>query len=197
MENEDKDLVLVQKVARNLAATSLVCQRAFGRNIEEYLGEGFLALTLAKKNFKPELGIKFETYAYAVISERIKTAARKSSLIKLPSDARYKASLFLQGKLDNSDGKIKDAVRIMAGIADITSWDIEEKLPDKEIIEEINVRLDKLDERTRKVLVMRFGLNGEDPKTLEEISQKIDLSRESVRQIEKKGLKVLKNLIGN
>jgi RNA polymerase primary sigma factor len=41
------------------------------------------------------------------------------------------------------------------------------------------------------VLRLRFGLSGEDPKTLSEIGEELGLTRERVRQIERDALKQL------
>jgi RNA polymerase primary sigma factor len=43
-------------------------------------------------------------------------------------------------------------------------------------------------EKERDVLVLRFGLNGADSMTLEEVGQKMSLTRERIRQIESKAL---------
>ncbi|HEX8201529.1 MAG TPA: RNA polymerase sigma factor RpoD/SigA [Isosphaeraceae bacterium] len=45
-------------------------------------------------------------------------------------------------------------------------------------------RLERLDDCERTVLTLRFGLDGEPPKTLKEVSQHLGVSREKVRQIE-------------
>ena len=42
-----------------------------------------------------------------------------------------------------------------------------------------------------KVLRLRFGLDGEEPKTLKEIGERLDLTRERVRQIESEALNKL------
>ncbi len=42
----------------------------------------------------------------------------------------------------------------------------------------------ELDEKEREVIKMRFGLDGEEPKTLQEIGEAMGLSRERIRQIE-------------
>ena len=55
--------------------------------------------------------------------------------------------------------------------------------------------LDKLDERERKILEMRFGLRGGRALTLEEVSQEIGRTRERVRQIQNQALTKLKQLL--
>ena len=55
--------------------------------------------------------------------------------------------------------------------------------------------LDKLDERERKILKMRFGLRGSRTLTLEEVSQQIGRTRERVRQIQNQALAKLKQLL--
>ena len=57
--------------------------------------------------------------------------------------------------------------------------------------------LDKLEERERKILEMRFGLRGSRPLTLEEVSQEIGRTRERVRQIQNQALTKLKQLLAD
>ncbi len=54
--------------------------------------------------------------------------------------------------------------------------------------------LDEIDEREAEVLRLRFGLNNQEPLTLKEIGERVGLTRERVRQIEKEALAKL-NLI--
>jgi RNA polymerase primary sigma factor len=49
-----------------------------------------------------------------------------------------------------------------------------------------------LDEKEREVIRMRFGLDGEDPKTLQEIGEAMGLSRERIRQIESRAKEKLR-----
>jgi len=48
--------------------------------------------------------------------------------------------------------------------------------------------LEELDAKEEKVVRLRFGLNGADPKTLKEIGEMMNLSRERIRQIEAQAL---------
>lgn len=51
--------------------------------------------------------------------------------------------------------------------------------------------LDSINHRERQILVLYFGLNGEDTLTLEQIGQRFSLTRERVRQIKKVALSKL------
>jgi len=51
--------------------------------------------------------------------------------------------------------------------------------------------LDELDAKEERVIRLRFGLDGGDPKTLKEIGEMMNLSRERIRQIEAQALEKL------
>jgi RNA polymerase primary sigma factor len=55
--------------------------------------------------------------------------------------------------------------------------------------------LEKLDDREAKVLRLRFGLDTEEPMTLKEIGECLDLTRERVRQIEREALSKLHEML--
>ncbi|MEO6866822.1 MAG: RNA polymerase sigma factor RpoD [Gaiellales bacterium] len=59
--------------------------------------------------------------------------------------------------------------------------------------EEVAEILETLSHRERKVLELRFGLRGEEPRTLEEVGQRFGVTRERIRQIEAKTLSKLKS----
>jgi RNA polymerase primary sigma factor len=60
--------------------------------------------------------------------------------------------------------------------------------------EALSRALSMLAERERKVLELRFGLNGEAPRTLDEVGRTFNVTRERVRQIENQSLKKLRVL---
>ncbi len=58
--------------------------------------------------------------------------------------------------------------------------------------EQIRAMVAELDEKEREVIKMRFGLDGEEPRTLQEIGDALGLSRERIRQIESKAKEKLR-----
>ena len=52
-----------------------------------------------------------------------------------------------------------------------------------------------LDDRERVILRMRYGLDNGEPMTLKEIGQRVNLSRERVRQLENDALATLQELV--
>ena len=57
---------------------------------------------------------------------------------------------------------------------------------------QIQAIVGELDEKERDVIRMRFGLDGEEPRTLQEIGETLGLSRERIRQIESKAKEKLR-----
>ena len=70
------------------------------------------------------------------------------------------------------------------------------KRPHQLLMEDTDARmvdrlLDTIDERESRILRLRYGLDDGDPMTLKEIGERVNLSRERVRQIENDALKKL------
>jgi RNA polymerase primary sigma factor len=57
--------------------------------------------------------------------------------------------------------------------------------------DDLNQALDTLSEKESKILQLRFGLNDKQPLSLKEIGEKFHLTKERIRQIEKKALQKL------
>ncbi|HZP84759.1 MAG TPA: sigma-70 family RNA polymerase sigma factor [Chthonomonadaceae bacterium] len=58
--------------------------------------------------------------------------------------------------------------------------------------EELMAALDELTERERDVILLRYGLDGDEPRTLEEVGRALEVTRERVRQIESSALAKLR-----
>ncbi|MGI9256445.1 MAG: sigma-70 family RNA polymerase sigma factor [Salinispira sp.] len=63
------------------------------------------------------------------------------------------------------------------------------------VVNDLRRMLDKLPERERRILQLRFGLNGEGPFTLDETGRRVGITRERVRQIQKNTLTYLQDLL--
>ena len=59
--------------------------------------------------------------------------------------------------------------------------------------EQLNEVLSTLTPREADVLRMRYGLNNEPPKTLEDVGKAFNVTRERIRQIEAKALRKLRH----
>lgn len=70
-------------------------------------------------------------------------------------------------------------------------------IQDNECLERLRALLHYLEERERSILTYRYGLDGNRPKTLEEVSAIIGRTRERVRQIQMQALKKLRSLLEN
>jgi RNA polymerase primary sigma factor len=71
------------------------------------------------------------------------------------------------------------------------------KAPDAEALEADDLNqalelLDRMDAREAAVLRMRFGLDDEEPKTLQEIGERLGLTRERARQIESEAIRKMR-----
>jgi len=103
-----------------------------------------------------------------------------------------KAAARASTSLDQPVGDTEDAV-----FGDFVAGD--GPLPDEQVevslrCQALAVALAALSERERKVLILRYGLDDAEPKTLEEIGRRLGLTRERVRQIETEALKRLARL---
>jgi len=65
----------------------------------------------------------------------------------------------------------------------------EEVVIHESLKEDINKILKTLSEKEAEIIQYRFGLNGRTPLSLKEIGEKYNLTKERIRQIEKKALK--------
>ncbi len=107
-------------------------------------------------------------------AQEVKAAARASTSLDAPLGDSDDATLgdFVQG-----DGKLPD-----------------EQVEDSLRSQTLAAALRALPERDRAVVILRYGLDDAEPKTLEDIGKRLGLTRERVRQIEVEALKRLATL---
>jgi RNA polymerase primary sigma factor len=150
--------------------------------------------------------IRIPAYMAQLLTEwRRATAELQEDLGRPPTQEEVAARMNLPRRKLNL---IKKAIRIYNAAPqadpteegqtiDATVMDVRVKTPDETLIESDDVRqvlalLGRMGEREATVLRLRFGLDGGEPKTLKEIGERLGLTRERVRQIEREALVALR-----
>jgi RNA polymerase primary sigma factor len=105
---------------------------------------------------------------------------------------RYQRASMAPISLDAPIGDDEDSARVADIVADQNA-----SAPDEELVGENDTDLMKevfstLPEREQIILQRRFGMDGEDPQTLEEIGERLGVTRERIRQIQDAALKKLR-----
>jgi len=77
-------------------------------------------------------------------------------------------------------------------IEDVHALAPHEQTAEQARTKELAGALDQLNPRMRRVLALRFGLDGEVPRTLEEVGTQLGITRERVRQLETRALRELR-----
>jgi RNA polymerase primary sigma factor len=103
-----------------------------------------------------------------------------------------RAAARASASLDQPVGEADDAVfgDFVAGDGPLPEEEVELSLRSQALQEALGA----LSDRERRVLVLRYGLDNSEPKTLEEIGKRLGLTRERVRQIEVDTLRRLASL---
>ena len=86
---------------------------------------------------------------------------------------------------------------LMDALADHSSEEPALEFENNNLYERLNICLQNLNDKQRSILVQRFGLYGFEEATLEEVGQKVGLTRERVRQIQVEALKHLREVLEN
>ena len=126
--------------------------------------------------------------------EREPSIEEIASEMKVPAD---KIKFLFEANRDplSLDNRVNDEDD--ATVGDLVA-DHSAEVPGANIIKEENKQmvmniLGTLSEREKEVMVLRFGLEDDKPRTLEEIGQHFGVTRERIRQIETKALRKLRN----
>lgn len=119
------------------------------------------------------------------VAERLNFSARQvKGIMDAAEAARGIGSL--ETPLDEDENLlVKDVISDNTGSPDQIISFLKQK-------DEMGSALDKVGERERKVLELRFGMKGKERMTLEEVGKVMKISRERVRQIEERGMQRLR-----
>jgi RNA polymerase nonessential primary-like sigma factor len=82
-------------------------------------------------------------------------------------------------------------------IADDAAEDPETSIAGREVDSLVAGWVAQLSPRQREVIEKRYGINGKETRTLEQLSEEMKLTRERVRQIQVEALATLRRLIGS
>ena len=104
-----------------------------------------------------------------------------------------KTSLWDATSLNQPIGSEADGSEVGEFIEDEGSSDTAGEILREMETEGLGAAIERLPERTRYVLIRRYGLDERDPATLAELSEELDISRERVRQLQREGERMLKN----
>ena len=82
----------------------------------------------------------------------------------------------------------------LAEVIEDEKQNVENSVIDIQLKNDIKIALDNLKEKEKNVIVLRFGLENNDKKTLEEIGNSFGVTKECIRQIEKRALNKIAHL---
>lgn len=144
-------------------------------------------IKLSKLELESE--IKFNKVNYNWISKELNlTQEQIIDLISIRNNFINNPSLDLPVEIDGDT--------VLGEFIEDKNNNVEDIIINKDLRDSLYKTLDLLDEKSKDIIIRRFGLNGQEPMTLEEIGKIYNLTKERIRQIEIKTLKKLKNLSG-
>ena len=174
----EHNLRLVVYIARKFDNT--------GIGVEDLISIGTIGLIKAINTFNPMKNIKLATYASRCIENEILMYLRRNNRL------RYEVSIDepLNVDWDGNELLLSD---ILGTEENVISKDLEDEV-DKRLL---HMALEKLGERERSIIELRFGINSPDgrERTQKEVADMMGISQSYISRLEKKIMKRLKKEI--
>ena len=197
LEKEEEDFLVLKStegdinarnklIEHNLRLVVFLAKKYENTNVdlEDLVSIGSIGLIKGINTFKGDKNIKLATYCSRCIDNEILMFLRKNK--KTKADISFDESLSFD--CDGNELHLED---ILGTESDIVTRPLDDKI-DRKILQE---ELIKLDKREREIMVLRYGLNGNDEMTQKDVAEKLKISQSYISRIEKKVIKRLKNII--
>jgi RNA polymerase primary sigma factor len=202
---EERDLGLRIQRERDPAAVSRLVEsnlrfvvslakryRGLGVSFLDLIHEGNLGLIEAARRFDASRNVKFISYAVWWIRQ-----AMMQALSDQTRAFSFPPKLFATLRNDVEDVSLnepigREGIRELGDTLVQEHVLIEEKMIHQAGLNELANALLELDGKEREVVRLRFGLEDDEPRTLQEIGDRLHLSRERVRQIESRAKEKLR-----
>ena len=152
-----------------------------GIGIEDLISIGTIGLIKAVNTFSVEKNIKLATYASRCIENEILMYLRKTN----PQKMEVSIDEPLNVDWDGNELLLSD---ILGTDDDTVSVNIENEAEKRVLLEAV----EKLDEREKLIMELRFGLNNRPEKTQKEVADMIGISQSYISRLEKRIIKRLK-----
>lgn len=175
-------------IERNLRLVSHIIRKYYSSypSQDELISVGSLGLIKAVDSFKNEYGTRFATYGAKCVQNEI--------LMFFRSQKKLQNEVSINDTIDiDKDGNPLTYMDIIS-VENTIAEDIDLKAHTEKLKKLI---IEKLDEREREIIVLRYGLEGYKPLTQREVAAHLKISRSYVSRIEKKALCILKDAFGD
>ena len=173
-------------IERNLRLVVYISRRFenTGINIEDLISIGTIGLIKAINTYRTDKNIKLATYASRCIENEI--------LMYLRKNASQRGEVSLDEPLNTDwDGNELLLSDVLGTEADTVMRPIEDDV-DRQLLA---AAIDKLPEREREIIVLRFGLQGRQEQTQKEVADKLGISQSYISRLEKRIIDRLKREI--
>ena len=151
---------------------------------EDLISIGTIGLIKGVTTYRPDKGVRLATYASRCIENEI--------LMHFRGQKKSAGDVSLSGGIDG-EGE-DDGLSILDTIADDT--DLLEDIARKESVMLVREAVERsLTVREKKIIRLRYGLEGEHPLPQREVARRLGISRSYVSRIEKRALEKLRDVM--